>query len=71
MKEEFKQWIEQVLIVAMWQVWVSNYRLNKTAEFTQIENICLRDFHSLAENSALFQLKFELIPQKIYCEIYN
>ena len=71
MKEGFKQWIEQVLIVAMWQVWVSNYRLNKTAEFTQIENICLRDFLSLDENSALFQLKFELIPQKICCEFYN
>ena len=71
MKKGFKQWIEQVLIVAMWQAWVSNYRLNNTAEFTQIEKICLRDFHSLAENSALFHLKFEIITLKIYCEIYN
>ena len=71
MKEGFKQWIEQVLIVAMWQAWVSNYRLNNTAEFTQIENICLRDFHSLAENSALFHLKFEIITPKICCEFYN
>ncbi len=45
-------------IVAMWQTRVSNYRLNKTSEFTQIENLCLRDMQRLKMKVSIISLQF-------------
>lgn len=47
-----------IFIVAMWQTRVSNYRLNKTAEFTQIENLCLRDMQRLKMKVSIISLEF-------------
>ena len=45
-------------IVAMWQTRVCNYRLNKTVEFTQIENLCLRDIQRLKMKLGFLSLQF-------------
>jgi hypothetical protein len=45
-------------IVEMWQTRVSNYRLNKTAEFTQIENLCLRNIQRLKMKVGIISLQF-------------